>query len=87
MSSSHGAKQWPIQDFPEGVRQLQRWGRQPIIFANFPQKLHENLDREGARVPGATPWFRQCETPVVFYELWSQSPTIQISLKASYLFI
>ena len=33
-------KQWQIQDFPDWHKP-QRWGRQPIILANFPQKLHE----------------------------------------------
>ena len=46
--------------FPRGgVHQLQRWGCQPIIFANFPQKLHEIeeiwTEREGTSVPGAPP--------------------------------
>ena len=34
----------PVADprFPRGgVRQLQRWGHQPIILANFSQKLHK----------------------------------------------
>ena len=38
------------------MRQLQRWGRQPIIFAYFPQKLHEFEEiwtERGARVLGA----------------------------------
>ena len=31
-----------IRDFPEKGRQPQRWGHQPVLLANFPQKLHEN---------------------------------------------
>ena len=48
--------QWWIEDFPEGG-QLQRLGCQPIIFANFPQKLHEieEIWAEGGRVPGSPP--------------------------------
>ena len=55
-------KQWRIQGFPEGVRQLQRWGRQPIIFANFPQKLHkiEEIWTEG----GARPWRLSLDPPM-----------------------
>ena len=37
-----------------GVRQLQRWGRQPIIFANFPPKLHEIEEILTER--GVRPW-------------------------------
>ena len=33
--------QWRIQISQSRGRQLQRWGRQPIILANFLQKLHE----------------------------------------------
>ena len=34
-------------------RQLQRWGRQPIILANFPQNLHEN-EKIGPREEGVS---------------------------------
>ena len=34
--------QWRIQDFPDGGRQSQRWGSQPIIWPNVARKLHEN---------------------------------------------
>ena len=57
--------QWRIQDFPDGVRQLQKSGRQPIIFASFPQKLHEieEIWTERAARPWRPPWIRQwCES-------------------------
>ena len=50
-----------------GVRQLQRWGHQPIIFANFLQKLHEIEEiwiKRGERVPGAPP-----PDPPMIYEI------------------
>ena len=39
---------WQIQSFPDGGRQPLRWRRQPIIWPNFPPKLHENKIRPRA---------------------------------------
>ena len=48
-----------------GVRQLQRWGRQPIIFANFPQKLHEIEEIWIKRGGGARPWRPPLDPPMI----------------------
>ena len=53
------------RDFPDGARQLQRWRRQPINFANFYQNLHENKDigqrwGEGIRGTPPPPLIDQC---------------------------
>ena len=34
--------QWRVQDFPDGGANPPGWGCQPIIWPNFPRKLHEN---------------------------------------------
>ena len=46
-----------------GVRQLQRWGRQPIIFANFPQKLNE-IEEIWTEGGGARPWRPPLDPPM-----------------------
>ena len=51
--------------FQRRVRQLQKWGHLPIIFANFPPKVHEIEDiwtdrgRRTSLAP-SPPWIRQC---------------------------
>ena len=48
---------WWIKDFPDEGRQSTRRGCQPIIWPNFPQKLHENEKKNWTRGRGeARPW-------------------------------
>ena len=49
--------QWLIQDFPEEGPPILKVGAPTYYFAQFPQKLHENLKNLDPEGEGACPWY------------------------------
>ena len=64
-----------------GVRQLQRWGHQPIIFAKFPQKLHE-IEEIWTERGGARPWRPPLDPPMLKASfIWGLAVNLKLSVK------
>ena len=68
--------QLQIQNFPDKLRQLQKWGHQPIIWPNFSWKLYENERNrtrggggEGACVPGALLRFANENAVLIWWKI------------------